>query len=223
MLFMERLWPHSRLHLVLAHSGREQGWPWAVLGYELLAQMVASVCDACHVTGVGEQTDAFFLHQLTRESSSKAHSTCGVRGSGADEARSQGTAFCPLWREWLARCPRARSGTWLPIGDVTLPKFGLIMIATTCMLLNSSQCFNLYCLPWCSCWPCKPVYWFPRIAATSSHNLKWHKTTDFYSPSILEARSLKSRWQQDWLPSESSGEWSFPCSSRGVCVCVSFL
>ena len=91
-----------------------------MLGYELLAQMVASVCDACHVTGVGEQTDAFFLHQLTCESFSKAHSTSGVRRSGAGEARSQGTAFCPLWREQLTQCPRARSGTWLPIGDVSL-------------------------------------------------------------------------------------------------------
>ena len=86
------------------------------------------------------------------------------------------------------------------------------------------MCFNLLYLTWCSHWPCKAVYWYPRIAATSSHKLKWHKTRDIYSPSILEARSLKSRWQQDYLPSESSREQSLPCSSSVcVCVCCSFL
>ena len=87
-----------------------------------------------------------------------------------------------------------------------------------------TMCFNLLYLTWCSHWPCKAVYWYPRIAATSSHKLKWHKTRDIYSPSILEARSLKSRWQQDYLPSESSREQSLPCSSSVcVCVCCSFL
>ena len=47
---------------------------------------------------------------------------------------------------------------------------------------------------------------FPRAAVTKYHKLRWLKTIEIYSLSVLEAGNLQSRCQQDHDSSETSRE-----------------
>ena len=50
------------------------------------------------------------------------------------------------------------------------------------------------------------MYCFPRAAITNYHNPGWLKTTEMYSLTVLEARSLKFRCQKAVLSLEALGE-----------------